>query len=97
MFSLASGHNVLKGGDRMAKKDDYHDFKNVEASHQYIVPEATPEGPYGSPIHKDTPVENKSTPWEKDQREYSAFNYNDKDQHAHQPRKYPSHHPTHDE
>ncbi|GAF24156.1 hypothetical protein JCM19047_4030 [Bacillus sp. JCM 19047] len=28
----------------MAKKDDYHDFKNVEASHQYIVPEATPEG-----------------------------------------------------
>lgn len=92
---------ILKiGGEEMAKKkqhDHYHDFSNVEAQHNYIVPEATPEGPYGSPINKDKPVENKSTEWEAGQREYSAFNYEDKERHDDLPRKYPNHHPLHDE
>ncbi|WP_078392137.1 hypothetical protein [Shouchella patagoniensis] len=84
----------------MAKKkpnDYYHDFSNVEAQHNYILPEATPEGPYGSPINKDKPVENKSTEWEAGQREYSAFNYEDKERHDDLSRKYPNHHPLHDE
>ncbi|MDQ0206607.1 hypothetical protein [Alkalicoccobacillus murimartini] len=83
----------------MAKKPDqpdYHDFKNVEDMHNYIIPEGTPEGPYGSPIGKHTPVEGKSTEWEHGQRTYSAFNYVNKDLHQHTPRKYPGHHPPHD-
>ncbi len=87
---------LVAGGDEMTKKR-YTDFENVEAGHNYIVPEATPEGPYGSPFNKDTPVVNKQTEWEEGQREYSAFNYLDKKQHAGLPRKYPNHHPTHDE
>ena len=83
----------------MTKKQnqaEYHDFKNVEAMHNYVIPEATPEGPYGSPFGENSPVEGKSTEWKPGQRTYSAFNYVNKDLHQHTPRKYPGHHPPHD-
>lgn len=78
-------------------KEIYSDFANVEAMKNNLVPEQTPEGPYGSPINKDTPVSNKTTPFEKGQRPYSAFNYENKSLHENNPRKYPGAHPTHDE
>ncbi|MFE7063275.1 cytosolic protein [Sutcliffiella sp. NPDC057660] len=77
-------------------KEQYSDFTNVENSHNYLIPETLPEGPYGSPRGKNTPVENKSTPWEEGQRYYSAFNYENKSLHDDLPRKYPGAHPTHD-
>ena len=75
----------------------YTDFTNVEAMRHYLAVEQTPEGPYGSPINKDTPVVNKSTPWKPGQRYYSAFNYEFKTLHENLPRKYPGSHPTHDD
>lgn len=81
----------------MRKKEHFSDFSNVEARNNYIIPEDLPEGPYGSPRGKNTPVENKSTPWGPEQRSYSAFNYNDKTFHENLPRNYPGAHPTHDE
>ncbi len=62
----------------------------------YLIPESSPEGPYGSPINKDKPVTNKSTPWKPGQRYYSAFNYSSKSIHQGLPRRYPGAHPTHD-
>ncbi len=80
------------------KKDqEYTDFSNVEAMRNYLTVEDTPEGPYGSPINKDTPVVNKSTPWKPGQRYYSAFNYQFKAFHENLPRKFPGYHPTHDD
>lgn len=78
-------------------KQIYSDFANVEAMKNFLVPEQTPEGPYGSPINNDEPVSNKTTPYEKGQRPYSAFNYENKSLHEDNPRKYPGAHPTHDE
>lgn len=80
-----------------SQNDQYRDFSNVEAMRNYITPEITPEGPYGAPRGKDTPVENKTTPWKKGQRYYSAFNYENKDLHQELQRQDPGAHPTHDD
>ncbi|WLR41305.1 cytosolic protein [Bacillus carboniphilus] len=81
----------------MDDKKKYSDFSNVEAMKNYLTPEYLPEGPYGSPRGKDEPVYNKSTPWRKGQRYYSAFNYEFKNLHQDLPRHdYPAH-PTHDD
>jgi hypothetical protein len=85
----------LKGAVLLSKKEDekYTDFSTVEARHRYIIPEELPEGPYGSPVNNEL---GKSTPWEEDQRTYSAFNYTDKSAHEETDRKYPGAHPPHD-
>ncbi|MDC3412357.1 hypothetical protein NC797_00325 [Aquibacillus sp. 3ASR75-11] len=77
-------------------KKKYSDFSNVESLRNELVPEETPEGPYGSPIRKDMPVEGKSTPWEKGQRRKSQFTYAYKDFHQDLPRKLEGSHPLHD-
>ncbi|MCK0472733.1 cytosolic protein [Halalkalibacter sp. APA_J-10(15)] len=77
-------------------QEDYSDFANVEAMRNFLVPEQTPEGPYGSPFNKEKPVSNKTTPFKKGQRPYSAFNYENKSLHENNPRKDPGAHPTHD-
>lgn len=80
----------------MTKNDKYSDFANVEKQRNYLTAEEFPEGPFGSPIRKHAPVENKSTPWKPDQRHYSAFNYEYKSMHQELPRKMPGAHLTHD-
>ncbi|MFD0051397.1 cytosolic protein [Actinomycetes bacterium NPDC127524] len=81
----------------MDKKEKYFDFSNVEKQRNFIIPEDLPEGPYGAPRGKDTPVENKSTPWEEGQRYQSAFNYENKSLHEGIPRQMDGAHPTHDD
>ncbi len=81
----------------MNKKENYHDFANVESQRNVIIPEDLPEGSYGAPIGADAPVENKSTPFGEGQRPASAFTYENKALHENLPRKYPGAHPTHDE
>lgn len=83
----------------MSKEDreKYADFSNVEKQRNYITAEDLPEGPYGSPIGKDKPVENKSTPWEEGQRTYSNFNYEFKSLHQGIPRQEAGAHPPHDD
>ncbi len=84
----------------MAKRknnEEYVDFSTVETMKNFLTFEEFPEGPYGSPIRKEDPVELKSTPWEEDQRTYSNFNYEFKSMHQDLPRKYPGAHPTHDD
>ncbi|MCK6258344.1 hypothetical protein LCY76_17355 [Fictibacillus sp. KIGAM418] len=75
-------------------KKTYTDFSNVETGRRYVLPEDLPEGPYGSPINAKL---GKSTPWEENQRYYSAFNYEYKNLHAGTERQYPGAHPTHDD
>ncbi len=75
----------------------YTDFSNVETMRNFLTFEEYPEGPYGTPRGKDTPVENKSTPWEEGQRTYSNFNYEFKSLHQDLPRQFPGAHPTHDD
>lgn len=75
----------------------YTDFSNVETQRNFLIPEQLPEGPYGSPRGKHTPVENKSTPWREGQRYYSAFNYENKSLHEDLPRQFPGAHPPHDD
>jgi hypothetical protein len=77
------------------ENQSYTDFSNVETGRNFLVPETLPEGPYGSPIGKKTPVENKSTPWKEGQRYYSAFNYENKSLHEDIPRQMPGAHPPH--
>lgn len=77
-------------------QEHYDDFANVEKQRKFIIPEDLPDGSYGAPKGADTPVEGKSTPWEEEQRPYSAFNYENKSLHENLPRKYPGAHPTHD-
>ncbi|NHM32791.1 cytosolic protein [Neobacillus terrae] len=83
----------------MSKKDaeKYSDFSNVEKQRDYLTAETLPEGPYGSPIRENEPVENKSTPWEEGQRYYTPFNYENKSLHQNNPRQMPGAHPTHDD
>lgn len=98
-------NNNCKKGSEYLKKDKhnweenkhYSDFSNVEAQRNFLFQETLPEGPYGSPRGKDTPVENKSTPWKKGQRKYSNFNYEFKSLHQNIPRKYPGAHQPHDD
>lgn len=84
------------------EKDDitgipYTDVSNVETQQNFLTAEEFPEGGYGAPRGKDTPVENKSTPWKEGQRKYSAFNYEFKSMHQNLPRQFPGAHPTHDD
>ena len=83
----------------MDEKDteQYSDFSNVEKQRNYLTAEEFPEGPFGSPIRKNEPVQNKSTPWEEGQRHYSAFNYEFKSFHQDIPRQMPGAHPPHDD
>lgn len=70
----------------------YSDFSNVEVQKEYLIPETLPEGPYGSPRGKYSLVRNKSGPWQKGQRYYSAFNYENKGAHEDVPRLDPGAH-----
>lgn len=74
--------------------NNYTDFSNVEVGRRYLVPEEIPEGAYGSPFEGTL---EKTTPWKKQQRTYSAYNYEYKALHADFPRKYPGAHPVHDD
>lgn len=78
----------------MSDKEKYSDFSNVEIGANYVIPEDTPEGPYGSPVNKKL---GKTTPWREGQRSYSAFNYEFKSLHQGLPRQDPGAHPPHDD
>jgi hypothetical protein len=86
-----------KRGRTIMTEEKYSDFSTVEKIKNFLVPETFPEGPYGSPRGKDDPVQNKSTPWQKGQRHYSAFNYEYKSLHQDIPRRDPGAHPVHDD
>lgn len=93
-------NNKNNRGDFMVKTNDserYGDFSNVEAGRNFLTAEELPEGPYGSPVGKNEPVQNKSTPWKEGQRFYSAFNYEFKTFHENLPRQMDGAHPTHDD
>lgn len=75
----------------------YSELSNVEKSRNFLTAEEFPEGPYGSPIKVDEPVENKSTEWKEGQRPYSAFNYENKSLHQELPRQMEGAHPPHDD
>ncbi|MBU8880805.1 cytosolic protein [Bacillus sp. FJAT-29790] len=79
------------------KEQGYTDFSNVETQRNFLTAEELPEGPFGSPRKKDEPVENKNTPWQEGQRQYSAYNYENKTLHQHLPRQMEGAHPTHDD
>ncbi|EKN64441.1 hypothetical protein BABA_23250 [Neobacillus bataviensis LMG 21833] len=83
----------------MGNKDSekYTELSNVEKQHNFLTAQEFPEGPFGSPIRKDDPVQNKSTPWKEGQRKYSAFNYEFKSLHQDLPRQMEGAHPTHDD
>ncbi|MFB6467528.1 cytosolic protein [Cytobacillus sp. Hz8] len=78
-------------------KEHYTDFANVEIGRDYLTAEELPEGAYGSPIHQNEPVQNKTAPWHEGQRHYSAFNYEYKSLHQDLPRQMEGAHPPHDE
>lgn len=75
------------------KQPSYDDFSTVEKSHEYITAEEFPDGPFGSPVNQKL---GKSTSWEKGQRTYSAFNYENKNLHEKAQRLFPGAHPVHD-
>ncbi|WP_433959141.1 cytosolic protein [Cytobacillus horneckiae] len=79
------------------KEKRYSDFSNVESQRNDLAVQDLPEGPYGSPIRKDTPVENKSTPWQEGQHQSSAFVYENKELHKDIPREMPGSHLPHSE
>jgi hypothetical protein len=79
------------------KERSYFDLSNVEKQKNFLTAEEFPEGPFGSPVGKDEPVENKNTPWQEGQRYYSNFNYEDKTFHQNIPRQMDGAHPTHDD
>jgi hypothetical protein len=81
----------------MAKKkeDQYSDFANVVAQNAFLTSQEFPEGPYGSPMGAENPVENKHTPWKDGQQYTSGFAYEFRRLHADIPRQYPGAHPTH--
>jgi len=79
------------------KTKNYFDLSNVEKQKNFLTAEEYPEGPYGSPIRKEEPVQNKSTPWQEGQRFYSNFNYEDKTFHQNIPRQMAGAHPPHDD
>ncbi|WML41050.1 cytosolic protein [Neobacillus sp. OS1-2] len=83
----------------MGTKDseNYTELSNVEKQHNYLTAQEFPEGPFGSPIRKDEPVQNKSTPWEEGQRRYSAYNWEFKSLHQDKPRQMEGSHPPHDD
>lgn len=79
------------------EKKAFSPLSTDEKLHDYLIPEEFPEGPTGSPIHKHSKVEGKSTDWEEGQQRTSAFTYADKEQHDDLPRRGPNAHPLHDE
>lgn len=79
------------------KSRRYFDLSNVEKRKNFLTAEEFPDGPFGSPIRKDEPVQNKSTPWQEGQRYYSNFNYENKTFHQDIPRQMEGAHPTHDD
>ncbi len=79
------------------KSRSYFDLSNVEKRKNFLTAEEFPDGPFGSPIRKDEPVQNKSTPWQEGQRYYSNFNYENKTFHQDIPRQMEGAHPTHDD
>jgi len=83
----------------MGKKDSkkYTELSTVEKQQNVLTAQEFPEGPYGSSIRKDEPVQNKSTPWKEGQRKYSAFNYEFKSLHEELPRQMEGAHPPHDD
>jgi hypothetical protein len=83
----------------MANDDSekYTDLSNVEKQRNYLTAEEFPDGPLGSPIKQDEPVQLKSTPWKEGQRRYSSFNYEFKSLHQDLPRQMEGAHPTHDD
>ncbi|MDP4085638.1 MAG: cytosolic protein [Bacillota bacterium] len=82
--------------DDKDKKNDT-ELATVQKQRDYLTAEEFPEGPFGSPINKHQPVQNKSTPWKPGQRYYSAFNYEFKSLHEDLPRQMDGSHPTHDD
>lgn len=83
----------------MGKKDaeKYTELSTVEKQQNFLTAQEFPEGPYGSPIRMDEPVQNKSTPWQEGQRYYSNFNYEFKSLHQGLPRQMEGAHPPHDD
>ncbi|WP_040203907.1 hypothetical protein [Neobacillus jeddahensis] len=83
----------------MTNKDSakYTELSNVEKQRNFLAAEEYPEGPYGSPIGRDVPVQNKNTPWQEGQRWYSNFNYEVKSLHQDLPRQMEGAHPPHDD
>ncbi|WHX99841.1 cytosolic protein [Neobacillus sp. DY30] len=79
------------------KSRSYFDLSNVEKRENFLTAEEFPDGPFGSPIRKDKPVQNKSTPWHEGQRYYSNFNYENKTFHQDIPRQMEGAHPVHDD
>lgn len=79
------------------EEEKYTELSNVEARRNFLTAEEYPEGPYGSSIRQNDPVQNKSTPWTEGQRPYSAFNYENKTLHQDLPRQMDGAHPTHDD
>lgn len=75
------------------KKSHYKDFAVVEKNREEVLPEITPEGPYGSPIN---PPIGKSSPWKAGQHAISAFTYENRSLHEGRQRKDPGSHPPHD-
>lgn len=79
------------------ENETYSDFANVETSRKFLTAEEFPEGPYGAPVGKMKPVQNKETPWQEGQQYYSNFTYENRSLHAGLPRQMEGAHPTHDE
>lgn len=78
-------------------KKKHDDFSVVKDQQNMLTAEELPEGPYGSPIRKDEPVENKSGPWKEGQQYMSGFVYETRSFHDNLPRQMDGAHPTHDE
>jgi len=77
--------------------EEYVDFSNVEKQRHFLTAEEFPDGPFGSPIRRNEPVENKSTAWKEGQKYYSNFAYEYRNLHQDLPRQFPGAHPTHDD
>jgi len=75
----------------------FSDFPNVDKWKNELIPEEFPEGPLGSAINKEEPVQSKSTPWREGQKRTSNFVYPDEEQHHDLPRQLDGAHPLHDE
>lgn len=87
----------MSRNDERSTDKKYTDFSNVETQRNFLASEEFPEGPFGSSIKKNEPVENKETPWKEGQQYYSAFTYENRKFHEDLPRQDPGAHPTHDE
>ncbi|GIN62081.1 hypothetical protein J27TS8_20740 [Robertmurraya siralis] len=78
------------------RNEQYQDFSNVEKQREVINAEEFPEGPFGSPIAQQKPVQNKDGDWQKGQRSNSGFTYENRTLHEDTPRQMEGSHPIHD-